>query len=458
MLYVAQAVTAGLLTTVFAHYRRIYQRPHLGLWAVAYAMLAGYLVCAGTAQLVAQSIPANSLWRITLSGVSLACAYLHVVLLLSGVFAILRGHAPSARVLVPLLLIAAGIGFASMLVYTWDEGAARERLMARVGIRYAITSAAYLAAAMALVLLKGLRRNLGQRLTLVALAFFGLEQANVFVAFLWQWSTGEVLAGATMLGVFDLVGVTMIGLGLTIWLLEDERERAIAAQSELEHLRQYDALTGLPNRQQLQTALTGLLKPESGHASIALLFIDLDRFQMVNSSAGSLAGDRVLAGMADRLREFEDDTVLTARLEGDEFVLVLEDPDLGEAAARLGRRVCDRIASPIDAGGQRFDLGASIGVAVSPEDGEDAALLMRHAELASVRAQAGWRKSRGILLAGPAPPRRCARASPRATARSDGARRVSGVPAACRGAAHARAGRIRGTGALAAAWREHAQP
>lgn len=150
-----------------------------------------------------------------------------------------------------------------------------------------------------------------------------------------------------------------------------------------------DPLTGLANRQALQSALDHALARARRHGgTFAVLFADLDGFKAVNDRHGHERGDRVLQEMAGRLaaRIREMDTV--ARVGGDEFVVVMEDLDDPRVAARLAGKLLDAASAPIVIDGQATTLGVSIGISLYPGDGDDAASLLRHADHAMYAAKA----------------------------------------------------------------------
>jgi diguanylate cyclase (GGDEF)-like protein/PAS domain S-box-containing protein len=166
-------------------------------------------------------------------------------------------------------------------------------------------------------------------------------------------------------------------------------EEALVARTDAEHAREriahrasHDDLTELSNRQAVLDRLDGSLQAGS---STTVLFIDLDRFKLINDCFGHAAGDRVLTTMAGRLRQSVRPDDLVARLGGDEFVIAVED-DADNASALLAERVLHSVREPFDVCGQRLVLSASIGIAhstpdTSPED------LIRNADVALYRAK-----------------------------------------------------------------------
>ncbi len=154
------------------------------------------------------------------------------------------------------------------------------------------------------------------------------------------------------------------------------------AQQQLRYLATRDPLTGLYNRTYLADCMHDLLDTGEGGPRLALLFVDLDGFKKVNDTGGHEAGDVLLRVVAERLARCVRDSDTLARVGGDEFVIaVRHHDDEGEIVA-LAQRVLDAIAEPFAVAGNEYYLGASIGISRFPEDGLDAAALMRNADSA----------------------------------------------------------------------------
>ncbi|MGT2478560.1 putative bifunctional diguanylate cyclase/phosphodiesterase [Methylobacterium oryzae CBMB20] len=149
-----------------------------------------------------------------------------------------------------------------------------------------------------------------------------------------------------------------------------------------------DPLTGLPNRLLLRERLAEALErlARSGECC-ALLLIDLDRFKPVNDTLGHPIGDALLATVADRLRSTVRATDTVARIEGDEFVILQAGIRDAAGTQALARRVVDLIGRTYMVEGHLLTIGASVGVALAPEDGADADRLLKNADLALYRAK-----------------------------------------------------------------------
>ena len=163
-------------------------------------------------------------------------------------------------------------------------------------------------------------------------------------------------------------------------IVRDIRERR-AQQRRLQHQATHDSLTGLPNRAALLTHLE--YASFTGPApSIALLMLDLCRFKEVNDTLGHNVGDRVLCDVAQRFQQTLGDRGLIARIGGDEFTVVLDQPASTEVIAALSQLLADCLRSPIDVAGISIEIGVSIGIARFPQDASDAQTLLRHADVA----------------------------------------------------------------------------
>ena len=160
-------------------------------------------------------------------------------------------------------------------------------------------------------------------------------------------------------------------------------------ESQLTYLANHDALTGLPNRNLLNDRLSQAIAYASrSENQVALLFIDLDRFKYINDGLGHTFGDQVLIAISKRIPEClrEGDTV--ARMGGDEFVVLLPAQKHEEDVVAVALKILDSIALPCLVDGRELLLGASIGIALYPRDGDDVDTLLKHADAAMYHAKA----------------------------------------------------------------------
>lgn len=160
-----------------------------------------------------------------------------------------------------------------------------------------------------------------------------------------------------------------------------------AAQERIERLARYDQLTGLPNRTWLQERLAALLATARlQREALAVLVVDLDHFKTVNDAQGLQAGDALLVQVARRLEAALGPREMVARLDGDEFAVVLIDVS-ADVAAQRAQALLGAIAGPYRFEGADIGLGATIGIALYPDDGDAAEELLRRADAAMHQAK-----------------------------------------------------------------------
>ncbi|GEM_PF-1029905 len=161
---------------------------------------------------------------------------------------------------------------------------------------------------------------------------------------------------------------------------------------QIEFLAHHDALTGLPNRHLFDDRLKqALIVAGRRQSRLALMFIDLDKFKLINDTLGHEAGDIVLKSAAARLldRVRASDTV--ARVGGDEFAVILDDVGANENAAQIAQDIIATLTTPIEAAGEECTVGASIGIALYPEDADAASDLLACADETMYRVKAAGR-------------------------------------------------------------------
>jgi diguanylate cyclase (GGDEF)-like protein/PAS domain S-box-containing protein len=171
------------------------------------------------------------------------------------------------------------------------------------------------------------------------------------------------------------------GIGRDVTALT-EADRRVA------QLASTDTLTGLPNRNQFAAELDlAIARAHRDGRSFALCFIDLDRFKTVNDTLGHAAGDELLRAMARRLQQVLRGSDFVARLGGDEFVVLLDGVSEVGTASAVAEKLLQATVAPVVLRDVRFELGASLGLALFPRDGSDAATLLQHADAAMYDAK-----------------------------------------------------------------------
>lgn len=164
-----------------------------------------------------------------------------------------------------------------------------------------------------------------------------------------------------------------------------ERE---AAEARAQILARHDSLTSLANRRYFMEELERRLALVHGERNaFALLFIDLDRFKPINDVHGHAVGDELLQAIAARLSKCIRSDSVVARLGGDEFGVLLEGPENREAVEVVATRILAELSEPIPVNGLKLTVGASIGIALCPDDADEAAELLRRGDAAMLRAK-----------------------------------------------------------------------
>jgi diguanylate cyclase len=196
----------------------------------------------------------------------------------------------------------------------------------------------------------------------------------------------EALAREAFIPVAGVLEVVLILLyALLVPILARVSRRLVRQLERIRHQAYHDDLTGLPNRSQLRERLDAALAvDESG--PVAVLMLDLDRFKNVNDTFGHRGGDELLRRLADRMTGEVEQDLLVARLGGDELAVLAPGRSAAEAVA-LAREVRSIVGAPFTLDGVPVAVDASVGVALSPEDGLDADTLLRRADVAMFAAK-----------------------------------------------------------------------
>jgi diguanylate cyclase len=204
----------------------------------------------------------------------------------------------------------------------------------------------------------------------------------------WCLSAGSVLRGHRLGFAVATISLCVLLFTMAMTLLRQHgsrRERRMDAElsrakSALAFQAYHDGLTHLPNRTYLMDTLSRLLKESDG--PIAVLFVDLDGFKAINDSLGHHAGDDFLRSVAQALRESVRERDIVSRFGGDEFAVVLRSYRSADNLNAICQKVLDLVSRPVVIAGHTVTVTPSIGVAVAPDDGDDADTLMRNADTA----------------------------------------------------------------------------
>jgi diguanylate cyclase (GGDEF)-like protein len=203
-----------------------------------------------------------------------------------------------------------------------------------------------------------------------------------------QWQVAAIVVGL----------LTLLYLFLSLVVRKADRiiaaqvEERAAREAQVRHQAYHDALTGLPNRAYFGERLAETLALAARHRhTCGLMFIDLDRFKIVNDSLGHEAGDLLLKVVSARISESLRGSDLLFRMGGDEFTVILPEIEAPEDAAFVARRVMDAMALPVPVHEHELTVGATIGIAVYPGDGDTGEALLKNADAAMYAAKEAGR-------------------------------------------------------------------
>jgi diguanylate cyclase (GGDEF)-like protein len=168
----------------------------------------------------------------------------------------------------------------------------------------------------------------------------------------------------------------------------DRADEKTKADERIEYLASHDSLTNLPNREMFNELLGYAIEAAGRYQRrFAVLFIDLDRFKVINDSLGHDAGDLLLAEIADRLRQTLRSSDVVARLGGDEFVVLLEETSESRDIEHIAHNLLAVLSQPMQLSGHECHTTASIGIAMYPSDGSDVQTLTKNADMAMYLAK-----------------------------------------------------------------------
>ncbi|MCC3569557.1 MULTISPECIES: EAL domain-containing protein [unclassified Microcoleus] len=204
--------------------------------------------------------------------------------------------------------------------------------------------------------------------------------------------------------------VFVLDRGYIIRNASGQAVRAIGTMMDITQRRQaeeiiryqavYDQLTGLPNRILFNDRLLASLKQaKKNEKMLAVMFLDLDRFKKINDTLGHAAGDRLLEGFAGRISDTLRSTDTVARWGGDEFTVLLPEINCLEDAIKTAQRILDNLKPAFKLEQQAFHISSSIGIALYPNDGEDAETLVKNADAALYRAKERGRNNYQLYTA-----------------------------------------------------------
>ncbi|CUS47940.1 MAG: diguanylate cyclase/phosphodiesterase [Idiomarinaceae bacterium HL-53] len=382
--YTGQALLMlGFALLLFYYYRQ-YKRSYLRFWSYAsfyYALGCG----ANVARLLATDTnTVSSNIAHILSHTHLAAFYLALSLLLIGVADVAKGKLPKrpVRWLIYSLAVALSIvpWFISEPALTSEITSGNDSLMFSVtGISLVIAGA---------VIWYFSNHSLGPKL--ISFAFMGQGTKNIGVVYILaneQLFNFHEITWA-MQGFLNFIFLSITALGVTIWLLETERHHALNAMQQADFLGRHDALTKLPNREELITKLPLFIDScRANDRHLAIVMVGVDRFKAINDTLGMRGGDRVLIELSERLKTLPQRQLFQARISGDVFVLIFDHLKRLSMIEDLCWKIHQQLQEPMLIDGREVSVSCSLGIARYPQHGSRAENLLSKANIALANAK-----------------------------------------------------------------------
>ncbi|MCB1054607.1 MAG: EAL domain-containing protein [Acidobacteria bacterium] len=380
-------ILAGILRLLL----RLYGRRHLAFWAASWFSQGLYVLLA-TLVLELERGPDTGRgpgWlSVLVVGAALSAGFCQAGWLVLGTCEIDDAHRVSARIRRFALPILGLLGAALSLPLFVVTASPAAVVAVTLGPRALLTGPAFLLAGVALWRDHAEHPGIGRRLMSLACFVYGVHELQYGVVALRLWRLHAFGVYSSSVGFLDVLLQLIVGMSLVIWFLEEERGEVLRASERIEHLAYHDSLTGLPNRKLFLDRLSQELSaaPRRG-TKLAVMFLDVDRFKVINDSLGHGFGDELLSGVARRLTEAVRRADTVARLGGDEFVLLVLDLKRDEDAVRVGDKILTALRRPFQLHGHEIYVSASLGVSLYPRDGDDAEALLKHADTAMYQAK-----------------------------------------------------------------------
>jgi diguanylate cyclase (GGDEF)-like protein len=386
--YLAEAVGALIIAVVFQRLLRYYKKGYLQHWAWSWIALAVNLVFVTLGLFTNTDLPAVHPWRIAIACIISVSAYLQLGWLVFGTFELQTGRSLEPPVVRRLNVVIVVGGILTALLALTETGVDGVHVFSVVGVHSLVAIVAFTAAAYAAVRTWLASRGLGSLLVFVGFLFRALVQVARWLIVFALPPSVDTSTVFDALAWSDFLLRFVFGIGMIIWLLEEERRTARDAAAEIEHLAYHDALTGLPNRQLFLDRLHMAIHQarRDGH-QLAVFFLDLDRFKVINDSLGHSVGDELLKVVARRLTTALREADTVARLGGDEFTILAPHVRHEDDLLIITRKVLDTIQPAIHVKERELYVTTSIGVSLYPADGEDAESLLKNADTAMYRAK-----------------------------------------------------------------------
>ena len=377
------ALAAILIAGMIAFGNRTYRKEYLSRWSLVFLLIGvtnvlGYGL---SRQYAGETIP------VPLSLISGALAGAILWGLFRGGFEMAVRRPPGMMLAGPMLLVTIFAGGTGAVLFWLIDGSEWRWLVSLNGA--AIGTASLMSA---FLLIWERRRRLAPGFLVCAASVTLMGIANYLDAV-------RLVTGALGPWLFPLVlfSIVLCGCSVMLFAVEDDRQAALLAATQIEHIAYYDPLTGLANRSLFLDRLIAITSMPTGPETAAVLFIDIDHFKLVNDTYGHSVGDAVIRTIAGRLRSALRRSDLAARYAGDEFIVLIDDLKTEADVNRIGEKLLACIEGPILTGGREIRVTGTVGISIYPQHGTTAETLIRNADAAMYQAKQDGRNQYGIF-------------------------------------------------------------
>ena len=389
-LLLIQAGLACSLSFILWYFYRIYQRHYLKSWSIAFAFFALYIVLL-TSHVALN--PATGLLFGLLVGFEFAylfSSYAFAIFILVGVREVVTSERISSRLVNQLLLMVGALAAISVALFLSDGANTVWKNIVQLNLRLLFIGAALLVSGVWLLALPH-RIFIGK---LVAISMLAWGGQLIMLALIAGWlGEGPTLLRVTVVSKhLELFFQMILGLGLVVWLQDDERNTNQQLTAKTRYLDSHDQMTGALNRDALLVSLAGLMTQPQPQP-LLLVMLGLDRFKTINETVGLKQGDRILREVTRRFETSVLKPKLVARTGGDIFALVLQDILTDKQRQYCLHHIEQLIEKPFNFDSGLLKLTATIGVAQFPDHAVSAESLLQKANIAfhqAKRQQQRW--------------------------------------------------------------------
>lgn len=386
MLLLVQAGLALALSYTLWHFYRIYQRHHLKSWAVGFLLFGVYLLALNLYSTLSADY---QLVHLVLEFIYIFCNYSFAIWILLGVREAVSGERVAARLVNRLHLLLFGLSLLSVALFIgWTDGLHWQQLV-QANLRMLFVGCALLVAGSWLL---GLPRQLMVvRIVAWSVILWGVQMLALSLLASYLDNSGPLLQTVLVAKHLELLLQTILGLGLVLWLQEDERHTNQQLTEKTQYLDSHDQLTGALNRDALLQQLSGIFTQQP--QPLVLVMLGLDKFKRVNETVGLKHGDRILREVTRRFEASVLKPRFVARTGGDIFALVLQDIQTEKQRQFCINHLEQLIEKPFNFDSGILKLTATMGLAQFPEHAGSAESLLQKANIAfhqAKRQQQRW--------------------------------------------------------------------